>query len=199
MKYQAILAIIALALSACAPKAVIVEPITPAVIRARATVETAARSTQRVKTGVSEIRTEASGITREAMAATVEVDRLRKIGGGVAPGEFDALWTMVNGLAVKSSAHEQTIRKVSAVADVANADAKEAKTALVEFEATAITHDKGVEALKTQIVKQSEDAATGRLVKKTFWAVIITAILGTLFLLILKFGPVVAAKFVKPI
>jgi hypothetical protein len=199
MKFQPLLAALIFALSACAPKAVIVEPIAPAVIRARATASTAAASAVRVKTSVAEARTEAQEITREVMAATVEVDRLRKLDSGIAPGEFDALWTIVNGLSVKTSTHEKSIEEVSAVAEVASSQAEESKTALAELEATAITHDKGVETLKTEVVKQSEDAAAGRLVKKTFWTIAITAIVGVLLYLILRFGPVIAAKFANPL
>lgn len=199
MKFQPLLAALIFALSACAPKAVIVEPIAPAVIRARATASTAAASAVRVKTGVSEVRTEAQAITREAMAATSEVDRLRKLDSGIPASEFDALWMLVNGMSGKAATHEKSIEEVSAIAEVASSQAEESKTALAELEATAINHDKGVEALKTEVVKQSEDAAAGRLVKKTFWTIAITAIVGVLLYLILRFGPVIAAKFAKPL
>lgn len=198
MKLLQFRSILILSVSACAPKAVIVEPIAPAVIRARATASTAAASAVRVKTSVAEIREEAKGIVAETMAATVEVDRLRKL-DGVNPGEFDALWSIVNGLSIKTATHEKSIEEVSAIAEVASTQAEESKSTLADLEATAITHDKGVEALKTQVVEQSEDAAAGRLVKKTFLTVAITAVLGVLLYLIFRFGPVIASKFAKPL
>jgi hypothetical protein len=199
MKFQPLLAVLILALSACAPKAVIVESIAPAVIRARATASTAAASAVRVKTSVAGVRTEAQEITREVMAATSEVDRLRKLDSGIPASEFDALWILVNGLSGKTSTHEKSIEGVSAIAEVASTQAEESKSTLAELEITAIIHDKGVETLKTQIVKQADDAAAGRLVKKTIWTVAITAIVGVLLYLILRFGPVIAARFAKPI
>lgn len=198
MKFQPLLAVLILALSACAPKAVIVEPIAPAVIRARATASTAAASSVRVKTGVSEIRTEAQSITREAMAATSEVDRLRKLDSGIPASEFDALWMLVNGLSGKTSTHEKSIEEVSAIADEASTQANESKSVLAELEATAITHDKGVEVLKTQIVKQAENAALGKYVKKTFWIVTIAAIVCGIAFLVIRFLPSILAA-VKPL
>jgi hypothetical protein len=199
MKYQPFLAVLILALSACAPKAVIVEPIAPAVIRARATASTAAASAVRVKTGVSGVRTEAQAITREAMAATSEVDRLRKLDSGIPASEFDALWMLVNGLSGKTATHEKSIEEVSAIADEASTQANESKSVLAELEATAITHDKGVEVLKTQVVKQAEDAALGRYAKRTFWIVTIAAVLCILAYLLIRFVPGIAARFIKPI
>lgn len=198
MKYQPYLAVLILALSACAPKAVIIEPIAPAVIRARVTASTAAASAVRVKTGVVEIRTEAQAITREAMAATSEVDRLRKLDSGIPAQEFDALWMLVNGLSGKTLTHEKSIEEVAAVAAEASTQAEESKSALVDLEATAITHDKGVEVLKTQVVKQAEDAALGRYAKRTFWIVTIAAIVCGIAFLIIRFLPSIIAA-VKPL
>lgn len=198
MKYQPFLAVLILALGSCAPKAVIVEPIAPAVIRARATASTAAASAVRVKTGVSEIRTEAQAITREAMAATSEVDRLRKLDSGIPAQEFDALWMLVNGLSGKTLTHEKNIEEVAAVAAEASTQANESKSVLAELEATAITHDKGVEVLKTQVVKQAENAALGKYVKNTFWIVTIAAIFCGLAFLIIRFLPSILAA-VKPL
>jgi hypothetical protein len=184
--------------SSCAPKAVIVDPITPSVIRARASASTAAASAVRVKTSVAEVRKEAQAITREAMAATVEVDRLRKLDSGIPLSEFDALWMLVNGLSGKTSTHEKSIEEVSAIADEAIAQAEESKSALVELEATAITHDKSVEVLKTQVVKQAENAALGKYVKNTFWIVTIAAIFCAIAFLIIRFLPSILAA-VKPL
>ncbi|GAA5117151.1 hypothetical protein JIN84_17835 [Luteolibacter yonseiensis] len=156
---------ILLLVASCAPRAVLVEPVAPAVTKARASVEAANMSSARLEKNVGSIHTGISSLGLEINKATTEADRLRKQGSAT-PAELEKQWKALTGIrtrnlfletqsteAVQNAAEQRFLRET-------------ANARLAELEKTAVTNDKGVEKLKTQIVRQEGDAALGRWMKR---------------------------------
>lgn len=171
---KAIISLLIVGLSACAPKAIIVDPIQSHVAKSRADVHAAAEGSQRVQKSVTTVHEQAAGIAAQASNLAAETDRLRKL-PGVPLAEFDALWSMANDLKRETFSHEIKAREtVEVAADSAHLQAV-AETSMAELETTAKAQDKGVEKLKTQIVTQAGNAAIGQAVKGAFWTFAIFA------------------------
>ena len=158
----------------CAPRAIIVEPVTPAVVRAKAEVKAATDSSKRVKESVGTVHAQAQGIAAEVGKATAEVDRLRS----VAPGDFDALWTMMTDLKTQTWAHEikarETVEQTIEQAVLQDAASK----TLGALETTAVAHDKGIEQLKAHTAKVEKQAAVSGVYRT--WIIVIAVSLGLL-------------------
>jgi hypothetical protein len=182
----------------CAPKAIIVEPVTPHAVRARAEVKAASDSAKRVSKSVAAVNVQAKGIAAEVNRATAEVERLKNL-PTVAPDEFAALWLLMTDLKTSSWAHEIKVGETAAETVEQERLQEAAGKSMEVLEATAMTHDKSVEALKTQMVKQAEDAVLGRYAKRTFWIATVAAIFCVTAYLVIRFGPGIARRFIKPI
>ena len=161
---KTLIILLASIVGACAPKAVIVEPIAPAVTKARASVEASNASSARLEKSVGSLHTGISQLGADISKATAEADRLRQQGTASA-AELEDQWKALTGIqtrnlfletqsteAVRNAAEQRVLKDAAA-------------SRLAELEQTATTHDKGVETLKTQIVRQEGDAAIGRMIK----------------------------------
>lgn len=172
------------AIISCAPKAIIVEPIAPAVVKAHAQVQAAAVGVKRVQTKVITIHEQAKGIAAEASRMKQETDRLRNI-PGVPLNEFDALWLMVTNNQRDAFAHEVHARETVEAAKESETLSIAAETSTAALEPLAKKTDAAVVDLKTQIVKQADDASLGRALKTwVVMSVIVFSIGGILFLVI---------------
>jgi hypothetical protein len=185
MKY---LLAIALLLSGCAPKAIIVEPIAPAVARAAAASKAASAGAKIVQTKTTALHEQAKGIAAEADRMKAETDRLWNL-PGVPLAEFDALWIMANDLQKETFAHEIQARETVAAANDGEKLAAAAEQSTAEVVPLAKKQDTAVADLKTQAVKRADDASLGRALKGVFWMGGIVLVIGGTILAILKFKP----------
>lgn len=185
---KTIISLILIALASCAPKAITVEPIAPQVAKAHGEVRAAAEGAKRVQTKVTVTHTQAQSLATEAIRMKEETERLRKL-PGVPLDEFDALWTMVTQHQRETFAHEIHTRdtvETAAEAEKLNAVAENSMNDLGD---SAVKTDKGVSDLKTQIVKQADDASLGRALKTWIWMAVIVGTLGLILLLVIKLKP----------
>lgn len=175
-------------LVSCVPKAIIVDPIAPQVAKAHGDVKAAAAGAKRVQAKVVTVHGQSVGIAAAAGNLVAETDRLRNL-PGVPLGEFDALWTMANDLKRETWAHEIQAREtVSAAAEQEQAQVAAGKS-MTDLDAVAVKTDQGVSELKTQVVKQADDASLGRALKGVFWMAVAAGVIGCILLAILKFRP----------
>lgn len=170
------LALICAAVS-CAPKAIVVEPLAPAVSRVRETTEATKVVSLQLEKKVEVLHTETVKAGEAIAKATAEADRLRKQ-GEASEAELEANWLAMQDIKAAQALFEQ--RTEDAVAD-----AKEQKrlrevseVKLTELETKVVKNDKGVEDLKVAIVKTGDDAALGKSVKYIVRSVIVLAIIG---------------------
>ena len=179
-----------LALSSCAPKAVIVEPVAPQVTRARASVEASASSSARLEKRVEGIKANTSALAIEVNKAVAESDRLRKVGSAT-PQELEDQWKALTGIQTRNLFLEAETAEAVRNAEEQRFLREAANTRLAELEQSATVHDKSVETLKTQVVKQADNAAIGQAVKGMFWTFAIFAAIGLVLWVAIKLKPTV--------
>ena len=182
------LLVILLAVSACAPKAVIVEPIAPQVTRARASVEASASSSARLEKKVAGINANTSALAVEVSKAVAESDRLRKIGTAT-PQELEEQWKALTGIQSRNLFLEAETAEAVQNAEEQRFLREAANQRLAELEQSATVHDKSVETLKTEVVKQAGNAAIGQFVKGAFWTFAIFAAIGLVLWVAIKLKP----------
>ena len=179
---------IALLLSGCAPKAIIVEPIAPKVAQARAQVKAATVGAEQVKSSTTTTHQQAQGIAAMTNNLVAATERIRNL-PGVPLSEFDALWTMANDINREAFAHEIQARETVKAASEQRDQMATADKSMVDLEADSVKHDAATTALKTQVVKQADDASLGRALKGVLWMGGIVLIIGGILLIIVKFKP----------
>lgn len=176
-------------LAGCSPKAIIVEPIAPAAASLRAKTEASATAARKVSNGVQDIKAKSSDLQSEIIKGMLEAERIRKAGLAT-PEQLDAnaeAWKVVHTRNLFLEAAAQTIAIDASELEVA---ARRASEEAVEFEKSAIVHDKSVETLKTDIAKQAGDAAIGKSLKNFIWISIIAALaLGVLWVVLKSIKP----------
>lgn len=185
---KTILAIALLALSGCAPKAIIVEPIAPKVTQARAQVKAATVSAEKVKTQATTTHQQAQGIAAMTNNLVAATERIRNL-PGVPLSEFDALWTMANGIKREAFAHEIQARDTAAAAVAQKDQLVVADKSMESLEADSVKHDAATTKLKTQVLNQAGDASLGRTVKIAFWISAAAATLAVILWGVSKFKP----------
>ena len=179
---KTILAALLIAVTACAPRAVVIEPIAPKAVAVHAATQRAAASSARVQTAVTQSHKEAQGIAAEANSIAAETDRLRKF-PGVPVGEFDALWTMATEHKAHTFAHEIQERSTVATAAENHSDQAEAEKQAGELVPAAKKQDKVVVDQNNTILSQLNDAALGKTVKWMFWIGLVVVLVLGLFAL----------------
>jgi hypothetical protein len=182
------LLVLALALASCVPKAIVVAPIAPAVVKAAADVKAAAAGAKRVQGKVGIVHQQSQGIAARADSLVAETDRLRKL-PGVPLDEFDALWILANDLKRETFAHEIQARETVVAADEGATLQAAAEKSTAEVVPLAEKTDAAVVELKTQIVKQADDASLGRALKGVFWMAVVVFVIGGILYLAVKLKP----------
>ena len=182
------LVILLLTVSACAPKAIVVEPISPQVTKVRASVEASGASSARLEKRVDSIKANTSALAVEVSKAVAESDRLRKVGTAT-PQELEEQWKALTGIQSRNLFLEAETAEAVQNAEEQRFLREAANQRLAELEQSAAVHDKGVEALKTQVVKQAGNAAIGQAVKGAFWTFAIFAAIGLVLWVAIKLKP----------
>jgi hypothetical protein len=157
-------------LVSCAPKAVIVEPIVPAVVRVRAQVAAANASSQRLEESVGGIRASVSAMGVEIDHTLAAAETLRDR-GSASQQELDDQWQALAGLQTRNLFLEAEVQSAAVHASEQKTLRETASASLAELEIAAIATDKSVETLKTQLVKQADHAALGKSVKTIGWVI----------------------------
>jgi len=181
---------IALLLSACAPKAIVVEPIAPAAASLRAKTEASATAAKRVSTGAQEISKKSSDLQAEIIKGMLEAERIRKAGLAT-PEQLDANADAWKAVHARNLFLEAAAKTVTIDASELEATTRRTSEDAAALEKTAIAHDKSVETLKSDMAKQSGDAAVGKAIRNLVWI----AIIGSLALAVLW----IVLKFIKPL
>ena len=165
-----------LVFSACAPKAIVVEPLAPTAARvAEAARETAVKA-KRVDSAAKDVQHKSSNLQAEIVRGMLEAERVRK--AGLATQEdLDAnfkSWEAVRdrNLFLETAMKTWTID----TQDLVNATARVSTDTGILAE-KVVQQDAAVETLKTDVVRQADDAAVGKLIKRSLWAIAILAIL----------------------
>lgn len=185
---KTIAALLLLALTACAPKAIIVEPIAPKVSVARAQVKAATASAEKVTTQVTTTHQQAQGISAMTNNLVAATERIRNL-PGVPLSEFDALWTMANDIKREAFAHEIQARETVKAASEQQAQMATADKSMGDLEVDSVKHDAATTALKTQVLNQAGDAAIGRTARIAFWISAAAATLAVILWGVSKFKP----------
>ena len=183
-----VLVILLLTVSAFAPKAIIVEPISPQVTKARASVEASGASSARLEKRVEGIKANTSALAVEVSKAVAESDRLRKIGAAT-PQELEDQWRALTSIQTRNLFLEAESAEAVRNAEEQRFLREAANTRLAELEQSATVHDKSVETLKTQVVTQAGNAAIGQAVKGAFWTFAIFSFIALLVWGISKLKP----------
>ena len=179
---------IALLLSGCAPKAIIVEPIAPKVSVARAQVKAATVSAEKVKTQATTTHQQAQGIAAMTNNLVAATERIRNL-PGVPMNEFDALWVLANDIKREAFAHEIQARDTTTAAVEQLEQLATADKSMGDLEADSVKHDAATTALKTQVLNQAGDAAIGRTARIAFWISAAAATLAVILWGVSKFKP----------
>ena len=171
--------LIAIALSGCAPKAIVIEPIAPAVTHAAATAKAASVSAKRVSESTVTTAASATSLGFEVAKALAEADRQRT--DPRIPEDVAALnWQTLTKLAAKSMEVERqaksTVAESIAHEDDANASAKES----AELVPTVEKHDKAVIELKAHDAAATVDAGEWRTIKAIVGTLIVLAVLAVI-------------------
>jgi len=186
---KAILAI-CLLIASCAPKAIIVEPIAPAVVRARAEVRAAAVSSERLQESVSKVD---SGIHSAAAVISMALKSSERLyAAGIAtPAELHDQWRAMVGL-------QSAVAAVVADSEAATRNATEqaflrrvSDKSMDALVPVAVKADKQAVESATALAKQADNAALGKAMKWLFWIAIAATIIGGVAML--------AVRFLKPI
>jgi len=180
-------AILCLALAACAPKAIIVDPIAPAVATARADVSAAGTASKRVHAGVSDVAKQVKDVGKGINDALAHAAAQRTAGPD--SKEWQEQWEILTAVRTRNLFAEAAADGTMKDSIAAQALQRTADKGMVNLEASAKTQDKGVEKIKIHMAKQADNAALGKGVKTMIWA---GAILAFLLLVLLA-----AAKFTK--
>jgi len=180
-------AILCLALAACAPKAIVVEPITPAVASARADVRAAGEASKRVHSGVQDVTKQVKEVGVGINDALAHADSMRAT--SAEPDAWQKQWDMLTEVRTRNMFAEAAADGTVKDSIAAQALQRTADKGMGNLETSAKAQDKGVEKIKIHMAKQADNAALGKGVKTMIWA---GAILAFLLLVILA-----AAKFTK--
>lgn len=179
----------ALVISSCS-KPIVLSPIAPAVTQAHARATATHASAKRTQRNVAEVWTSSTALGQEIDKATANASRLATAGTAT-PQQLREQWQALTHIqAHHVLLNSQTSTLAISAADTAALSGK-AETDLGELKKQATVLDSGVVKLKTQLVKQADNAALGKGVKIMIWAGVI---LGFLLLVLLAF-----VKFIKPI
>jgi len=171
-----LLLISALAFSACAPKAIVVEPLAPTAARLAETSRETVVKAKRVDSAAKNVQRKSSDLQAEIVKGMLEADRVRKAGLATQT-DLDAnaeAWNVVHdrNLFLEAAMKTWTID----TQDLVNATAK-VSTDAENLAGKVVTQDAVVQTLKTDIVRQADDAAVGKLLKRSLWAAVILVIL----------------------
>jgi thiol:disulfide interchange protein len=189
------IALLFVASASCAPKAIPVEPIAPLAIRVSEAAKVTTQRAEKITLAADAAKQDADETAHIAKRGTTEAQRLSRSGKATTAEleENARLWEEA-----WAAAQRAVIR-----ADALKLDAKELESAAkrtsnesAKMEIEAVKTDKATEALKTEIVKQTENAALGKALKRLLWIAIGFFLLGILLWTIIKLAPIViqAAK-----
>lgn len=181
---------LSLLLTACAPKAIVVEPITPAAASLRAKTEASAVAARKVATGIQDIRQKSGDMQAEIVKGMLDAERIRKAGLAT-PEQLDANADAWKAVHARNMFLEATAQSLTIDASELEAATRQTSEEAVTFEQVAITHDKSVEILKSEMAKQTGDAAIGKAIRHLVWV----AIIGSLVIAAVW----IFAKFIKPL
>lgn len=182
---KTLIAIFCLTFTGCYTKAIVVDPIAPAVTQARADVAASNASSARLEGSVQIIHTKTTDIAANITTVTEEADRLRAQGSASA-AELEKQWRDLVGIRTRTSILEADTLAASRNAAEQRVLRDTAHERLNELSTAAVANDKGVEKLKTQIVKQAANAALGKSVKWLIGIALISAVVLALLFVIFR-------------
>jgi hypothetical protein len=178
-------AILCLALASCVPKAIVVEPIAPAVATARADVRAAGEASKRVHSGVEDIAKQVKDVSMGINDALSHADSMRAT--SAEPDAWQKQWDMLTEVRTRNMFAEAAADGTMKHSTAAQALQRTADEGMGNLEASAKNQDKGVEKIKIHMAKQSDNAALGKGVKTMIWAGAILAFLLLVLLAVAKF------------
>ena len=181
----ALAAILCLALAACAPKAIIVDPIAPAVATARADVRAAGEASKRVHSGVQDVTKQVKEVGVGINDALAHAAAQRTAGPD--SKEWQEQWDMLTEVRTRNMFAEAAADGTMKDSIDAQALQRTADKGMVSLETTAKAQDKGVEKIKIHMAKQADNAALGKGVKTMIWAGVILGFVLLVLLAIAKF------------
>lgn len=184
-----ILTILALSLSSCVPKAIVVAPIAPRAVAVHEKVARAKASAETLKVTVLETHEQAKGIAAEAVELKSEADRLSK-----KPTLTLEDWELFKALADTHSrnawAHEIKTAQIVDQSNTLQADSVAAEKESAELVTHAVTTDKQTSEIVTKNESLKEDAGKWKALRRIF-------IFGTVLILVLL-GIYAYLRFLTP-
>ena len=111
----------------------------------------------------------------ERMLAAADTLRTR---GSATPAELDDQWKALTGLQTRNLFLEAEVQSAAVHATEQKTLRETASASLAELEVAAVATDKGVETLKTQLVKQADNAALGKSMKTVGWVISALVVVG---------------------
>lgn len=187
-------AILCLILSGCIPKAIIVEPIAPAVTEAKGKVAAASASAYRTHRGATETA-QRVGAVREGIEGAIthaESVRASKAPGTPEASEWEEQWKLLTDARTRNLFAEASATATLSQSKEAQILAGEASESLTVLETHAKQTDSNTSKITSENAKLAPDAATWRGIKKAAWTI---GILGAIAVLILWGIPLARKAF----
>lgn len=197
MKYKTcIAALLCSVLFGCAPKAIPVTPIAPAVKHAAVTAKATVEASKVLTTTTKAASTQATSLGFQVSVALADFDKQRTdptIPAAVAEMNFQTMSRM----AAKALEVERATQRASEAAVVVESSAVSTHQEVSELIPAAVENDKAKVALQATIDKMAPDAARGKAMRWTFWIVLIIAAIGGCIYLYVRYGTVAGNIFRK--
>ena len=184
---KTLLTILCLALPGCYPKAIVIEPIAPAVTHAAATAKAASASAKRVSESAITTAASATSLGFELAKAT-EFFAKQKADPRIPEDVALLNWQTVQQLAAKSLETERKAKAAVAESIAHEADADAVTKENAELAKKAIEHDKGVKELQIKEAKEAEDAGKWHMLRSIGWTLTALSFAAIVAVIIFRYG-----------